>query len=236
MFNKLVYSSIKNKLGLDQAEYILFGAAPMPAKTRNFFFDLGMYVDNVFGMSETAGPMTGLFKDEYMNYNLKSAGRTIDGTKAYVLETGELCFRGRNVLMGYLKNEEATRSTIDELRRLHSGDKGEFDQNGNIMITGRIKELLKTAGGEYVAPVIIENIIKENMPFVSNAMVIGDQRKFVSCLLTIKTTTLASDAPNRVLDPETAKFFAANGIPGAKTVDDVVDHPSFKQLVQKGNF
>jgi long-chain-fatty-acid--CoA ligase ACSBG len=186
----------------------------MPAKTRNLFFDLGIYVDNVFGMSETAGPMTGLFKDEYKNYNLKSAGRTIDGTKGYVLENGELCFRGRNVLMGYLKNEEATRSTIDELRRLHSGDKGEFDTNGNIMITGRIKELLKTAGGEYVAPVIIENLLKEQLPFVSNAMVIGDQKKFVSVMITVKTTTLPSDAPVRTLDPETMKFFHSNGLEG----------------------
>lgn len=175
LFNKLVYGSIKKKLGLDQAEYVLFGAAPMPSKTRNFFFDLGIFISNIFGMSETSGPMTGLFKDQYSNYNLKSAGQAIEGTNIYIMsQDGEICFRGRNIFMGYLKNEEATRSTLDRERRLHSGDVGKVDEQGNLHITGRIKELLVTAGGENVAPVIIENIAKEYMPFVSNIMLIGD--------------------------------------------------------------
>jgi long-chain-fatty-acid--CoA ligase ACSBG len=162
-------------LGLDQTKYAIFGAAPMPGKTRNFFFDLGIYIDNVFGMSETAGPMTGLFDDRYDQYNLKSAGQAVDGTKFYIMpQDGEVCFRGRNIFMGYLKNEESTRSTIDRMRRLHSGDVGQIDDKGNLMITGRIKELLVTAGGENVAPVIIENIAKEYMPFLSNIMLIGD--------------------------------------------------------------
>lgn len=207
----------------------------MPAKTRNFFFDLGMYIDNVFGMSETAGPMTGLFREDYEGYNLKSAGRTILGTNVYISPTdGEISFRGRNILMGYLKNEEATRSTIDRERRIHSGDVGQLDDKGNLLITGRIKELLVTAGGENVAPVIIENIAKEFMPFVSNIMLIGDQRKFIACMLSLKTTTMPSEAPKRDLEPDTIKFFEGHGIVG-KTVDDVIGNPKLTELVNKGN-
>jgi long-chain-fatty-acid--CoA ligase ACSBG len=235
LFNKLVYSSVKKKLGLDQAEYLLFGAAPMPSKTRNFFFHLGMFVNNIFGMSETSGPMTGIFKEEYADYNLKSAGKAIEGTEIHILsDSGEICFRGRNIFMGYLKNEEATRKTIDRQRRLHSGDVGKLDEKGNLMITGRIKELLVTAGGENVAPVIIENIAKEYMPYISNIMLIGDQRKFISCLISLRTISTPSEDPVRELDPEIISYFQKQGIPGLKTVDDAVDNQKVIDLVNQG--
>lgn len=86
-------------MGLDQAKYLVFGAAPMPDKTRKFFFSMNMYVNNIFGMSETAGPFTGLMPKDYADYNLKSAGKAIEGTQiSFVPETDELCMRGRNVL------------------------------------------------------------------------------------------------------------------------------------------
>jgi len=88
--------------------------------------------------------------------------------------------------MGYYKNEEATRKTIDELGYLHSGDIGKLDKYGNLSITGRLKELIITAGGENVAPVLLENEIKEELKFISNAVVIGDDKKYLSVLLTFK--------------------------------------------------
>lgn len=88
--------------------------------------------------------------------------------------------------MGYYKNEKATRETIDELGYLHSGDLGKLEENGNLSITGRLKELIITAGGENVAPVLIENEIKEELKFIANAVVVGDQRKFLAVLLTLK--------------------------------------------------
>lgn len=234
LFNKLVYGSVKKKLGLDQAKFVLFGAAPMPAKTRNFFFNLGMFISNIFGMSETSGPMTGLFPKMYPDYNLKSAGKAIDGTNIYIMsEDGEICFRGRNIFMGYLKNEEATRKSIDRLRRLHSGDVGQLDEKGNLLITGRIKEILVTAGGENVAPVVIEEIAKENMPFISNIMLIGDQRKFISCMLSLKTTTIPADLPNRELDPDLINWFKKEGI-DVTTVDEAVINPGVIELVNQG--
>jgi long-chain-fatty-acid--CoA ligase ACSBG len=88
--------------------------------------------------------------------------------------------------MGYFKDDAATKSTIDEEGFLHSGDLGRLDKKGNLIITGRLKELIITAGGENIAPVLIENDIKRNMKFISNCMVIGDKRKYLTVLLTLK--------------------------------------------------
>ena len=88
--------------------------------------------------------------------------------------------------MGYFKDENATRNTIDADRFLHSGDVGKLDKKGNLWITGRIKELIITAGGENIAPILIEEEIKKSIPIVSNAMVIGDARKFLTTILTFR--------------------------------------------------
>ena len=197
---------------------------------------MNMYVNNIFGMSETAGPFTGLMPKDYADYNLKSAGKAIEGTQiSFVPETDELCMRGRNVFMGYLKNEDATRSTIDRQRRVHSGDVGKLDDKGNLLITGRIKELIVTAGGENIAPVIIENTAKEYMPFASNILVIGDKRKFISCIITLRPTSLASEVPSRDLAPEAIEYFEKNGIRGLTSIDEAVENPDFINLVNKGN-
>ena len=222
-------------MGLDQAEHLCFGAAPMPGKTRNFFFDMNMFINNVFGMSETSGPATALTPENYDKYDLKSAGIALKGTETIILpDTGELCMRGRNIFMGYLKNEEATRGAIDIQRRVHSGDIARKDEDGNVFITGRIKELLVTAGGENVAPIIIENIAKEELPFISNIMLIGDQRKFVSALISLRTTSLASDPPNRELAPELLEYLSKQGITGLTTVDEAVQSEAVIKLIQKG--
>lgn len=88
--------------------------------------------------------------------------------------------------MGYFKNEQSTRESIDGDSYLHSGDLGRLDAKGNLQITGRLKELIVTAGGENVAPVIIENEVLKALPIVSNCMVVGDYRKFLACILTLK--------------------------------------------------
>ena len=93
---------------------------------------------------------------------------------------------GRNVMMGYLFCEEKTKEAIDNDGWLHSGDIGCIDDSGYLKITGRIKEILITAGGENVPPLLIEDAIKEALPCVSNVMVVGDKKKFLCCLLTMK--------------------------------------------------
>lgn len=242
ILNKIVYSKVRESLGLDQCINIISGAAPLPLKTREFFFSLGMFINNTFGMSETTAPMTTMFSEQYPLYDLKSAGITLAGTETIVLksdpnaEVGELCFRGRNIFMGYLKNEQATRDTIDSARRVHSGDEGFLTKEGLVYITGRLKELLVTAAGENVAPVIIEMAMKEELPFVSNFVAIGDQKKFVAALVSLKVTSNASESPNRILMPEAVEYLESRGIKGLKTVDDAINNADVKRLVQEGKF
>ena len=148
---------------------------------------------------------------------------------------GELCFRGRNIFMGYLKNEQATRDCLDSCRRVHSGDEGYLTKDGVMHITGRLKELLVTAGGENVAPVIIEMNVKEELPFVSNVMALGDHRKYVAAMISFKVTSQASETPNRILLPEVIEYLESQGIKGMKTVEEVINNPEVKKLVQAGS-
>jgi long-chain-fatty-acid--CoA ligase ACSBG len=99
---------------------------------------------------------------------------------------GEICMRGRNVFMGYLHNESETIEVFDNEGYFHSGDLGFIDENGILDITGRIKELIITAGGENISPVKIEINIKEQCPILSNVVLIGDNRKYLTCLVTLK--------------------------------------------------
>lgn len=148
-------------------------------------------------MSESTGPAT-ISIPGYVKAG--SCGVAFEGVEVKIHNkdeegNGEVCLRGRHVFMGYLKNEEKTHETMDEEGWLHSGDIGKLDKAGQLYITGRIKELIITAGGENIPPVPIEDAIKEEVPLISNVMVIGDKRKFLSCLLTLKV----------VVDVETAE-------------------------------
>lgn len=134
-------------------------------------------------------PETLKFTKEFM----REAGTALPGTEMKIVpqnpgETeGEICYRGRNVFMGYYKNPEESAKTIDRNGFLHSGDMGRLDPDGVLFITGRLKELLITAAGENIPPVLIEETIKEIIPFVSNVMVVGDNRKYLTGLITLKS-------------------------------------------------
>jgi long-chain-fatty-acid--CoA ligase ACSBG len=141
--------------------------------------------------------------------------------------------RGRHVFMGYLYNPEATMKTIDANGWLHSGDLGRLDEEGFLSITGRIKELIITAGGENVPPVLIESAIKAAIPAASNVIVIGDKRKFLSALITLKSDVDAKGNPTNDLVGETlAMVKACNS--DATTVAEAVLCPHVQQVIQAG--
>jgi long-chain-fatty-acid--CoA ligase ACSBG len=240
VMEKLVLNRVKKNLGLDNAAMLISGAAPISNKTRQFFFDHNMFINNTFGMSETTAPMTTMLSPNYSVYDLKSAGQAVPGTEISLAksdpnsETGELCFRGRNIFMGYLKNDQATKETIDNQKRVHSGDEGKISKEGLIYITGRIKELLVTAGGENIAPVIIENNLREQLPFMSNIMVIGDHQKFVAALMTFKVTSNASELPNHQLAPDAIEDLKKVGITGITTVQDAMNNKEIAKIIQNG--
>ena len=148
----------------------------MKRSTVEFFASLDMPLMNVYGLSESGGPIT---SPSINKFNFDTVGVCIEGGELKIDHPdengiGEICGRGRNIMMGYFKNEEATKEVIDSDGWLHTGDKGRIDENGFLYVTGRIKEIIITAGGENIGPVAIEDTFKSFCPMVSNIMVIGE--------------------------------------------------------------
>ncbi|GAB0200646.1 long-chain-fatty-acid--CoA ligase ACSBG2 [Grus japonensis] len=184
----LVYKKVRKAIGLDRCTKCYTGAAPITRETLEFFLSLNIPVFELYGMSESSGPHTISLPHAF---KLTSCGKEVTGCRTLIHKpdgdgTGEICFSGRHIFMGYLNMEEKTKEAIDEDGWLHSGDLGKHDKDGFLYITGRIKELIITAGGENVPPVPIEDAVKEAVPIISNAMLVGDKAKFLAMLLTLK--------------------------------------------------
>ncbi|MBK6463756.1 MAG: AMP-binding protein [Myxococcales bacterium] len=188
--NKLIFSKVRERLGLDRARVCVTSAAPISLSTLEFFLSLGVPLLEVYGMSECTGPATFSTPEAYKT---GKCGVKVPGTELKIAEDGEICYRGKHVFKGYLKNEQATREAIDEEGWLHSGDIGTLDKEGYVQITDRKKDLLITAGGENVAPQVIEGALKA-IPVVGQAVVLGDRRKFLTALLTLDAERVVTDA------------------------------------------
>ena len=174
--NFLILKRIKQALGLDEAKMFCFGAAPLKQSSIDYFASLDIPLFNYYGLSETTGGIVG---NNVTRFNLNAAGYPLPGMDVKIdnpneEQIGEICIKGRLVMLGYYKNEDATREIIDPKGYFHSGDLGKIDEQGFLRITGRIKELIITAGGENVAPIIIEDTIKLTCPYINNVMVIGE--------------------------------------------------------------
>jgi len=235
----LVYSKVKEALGLDQAKRLTTGAAPLQVKTREYFLSFNMFIVTVFGMSELTAPQTYVIGKDPKAVNLKSVGGQMAGTEVKVASPdasgdGELYFRGRNGFMGYLKEEKSTMNTIDKERFVHSGDIGHIDKYGNMVITGRLKELLVTSGGENIAPVLIENEVKLVLPFISNIVVVGDQKNFVAALITLKNDVDSNGVVVESLSKEAIDGLKSWGIEGVKMVKDLENNEKFRKIVEEG--
>ena len=205
MANILLLTKIKQAIGLDQCDFFFFGAAPLKQSSIDYFASLDIPLFNMYGLSETTGSTTISFPDKF---SLAHAGEQIDGSHIKISDPdekgqGEIRVAGRHVMMGYLKNEEATKDCIDEFGYFKTGDQGRIDKGGYLKITGRIKELIITAGGENVAPVPIEDNFKEKCPACSNIMLIGENRRFLSALITFKVDIdMTTGLPSNNLTPD----------------------------------
>ncbi|KAM9475249.1 long-chain-fatty-acid--CoA ligase ACSBG2 [Clarias gariepinus] len=206
---RLVFRKVRKALGLDRCTLCFTGAAPITKDTLEFFFSLDIPLYELYGMSESTGPHS-MSKAEALR--LTSCGKVIAGCQTKIFnpdseENGEICFWGRHVFMGYLNMPDKTEEALDADGWLHSGDLGKHDKDDFLYITGRIKELIITAGGENIPPVPIEDAVKEAVPIISNAMLIGDKRKFLSMLLTIKSQVNGeTGAPEDELTPEAVEW------------------------------
>jgi long-subunit acyl-CoA synthetase (AMP-forming) len=170
--DRLVFSKVRDKLGFDCVRMVGTTAAPISRETLEFFLSLGIPIYEIYGMSECTGPTTLSLPHRYRT---GSAGPALAGTEVKIAEDGEVCMRGPHVFKGYYKNEAATRETLDEEGWLHSGDIGRIDEDGFLYITDRKKELIITAGGENIAPQMIEGKLRA-MKVIGQAVVIGDRR------------------------------------------------------------
>lgn len=192
----LVFKKVRVALGLDRCNYCFTGAAPIMRDTLDFFLSLDIPLLELYGMSECSAPHTISLAEKFRigSVGIEFPGATTKLDGADKEGNGEICMSGRHVFMGYLNMEEKTKEALDDEGWLHSGDIGKKDKDGFLFITGRIKELIITAGGENVAPVPIEDTVKAELPIISNCMLIGDKKKFLAMLLTLKTE----------IDPDTA--------------------------------
>lgn len=234
----IMLKNAKGELGFDRCRIFMSGAAPIMKETIEFFYGLHIPLMEVYGMSECSGPHTVCSLDRFRT---SSVGTEIPGVQTKLADkdeegNGEVRMYGRHVFMGYLDEEEKTKETFDEELYLMSGDIGKKDKDGFLFITGRKKELIITAGGENIAPVPIEDTVKECLPCVSNCILIGDKRKFLSMLITLKVdVNMDTLEPTDNLTAVTVDWVKAQGS-GATKVSDILDHKDAIVLkaIQKG--
>lgn len=236
--SRLIFSRIKESLGLEHCKLIMVGAAPIAKGCLEYFLSLNIFLMNGYGMSESSAPET---VNGNTRCNIYSAGFPLNGTdlvikgpKGEILPQGtkgEICFRGRNKFMGYYKNETATKETIDLEGYIHSGDKGYVDKNGYLFITGRFKELIITAGGENIPPVLIEDAVKEKCNIISNAFLVGDARKYLIMLISFKAKPGPDGAFTNELTPEVVEALSVLGVK-ATTTEEAANSPQVHKYIQ----
>jgi len=251
----MVSNKVRGRLGLECCKFGFTGAAPITVETLSYFGQLGLQINEVYGMSECCGATTISIDQAHIwgscgfrmpgtevkvfqpNSGMKECPPTKDifSPKEDGTEEGEICFRGRHVMAGYMANpdlgedhvqtiKKKLADAIDEHGWLHSGDKGCIGLNGMVKITGRYKELIIGAGGENVAPVPIEAAVKAECPAISNCMMVGDQKPFMAAFVTLKVKGNTGAEPGgEELDAEALELEK-----GVTTVSQAMKSESYK--------
>lgn len=178
--DRLVFHKVKKALGFDSCQAAVSGAAPIDKEILEFFATFDLPILEVYGQSEGTGPTT---FNRPGQTKFGSVGIPYPGCEVRVAEDGEVLLRGGNVFAGYYRDPEATEATLRD-GWLYSGDLGSFDDDGYLYITGRKKDIIITAGGKNIAPRNFEEGLKQS-PLVSEAVLIGDRRKYLTALVTL---------------------------------------------------
>ncbi len=195
----------RTALGLDEIEIAVTGAAPIPPDTIEWFRALGVPLSEIYGMSESAGPIAWTTAPVAAG----TIGPVIPGGELRLADDGEILFRGGNVFTSYLGRPDATAETVDAEGWLHTGDIGVLDADGNLRIVDRKKELLVTAGGKNVSPANLEAAIR-SLPLVAHAVAIGDDRPYITAMVTLDREALMAWAAERSLGLDDPVLLAAH--------------------------
>jgi long-chain acyl-CoA synthetase len=177
----LVFRNIRRMLGLDRCRLAFTGAAPIAPDLIRWYLALGIDMREVYGQTENCGVATVMPPDRI---KLGSVGKAAPWGEVAISPQGEILIRGDFLFMGYLNQPEKTAETIDSKGWLHTGDVGSIDNEGFVKITDRMKDIIITSGGKNITPSEIENQLKFS-PYVSDAVVIGDKRPYLTCLVMI---------------------------------------------------
>lgn len=213
LFAKLVYGKILNAVG-GQAQYSVSGGSALGTRLGHFFRGVGLTIIEGYGLTETSAPSTVNSPEQN---KIGTVGRPFPGVGIRIAEDGEILIKGDHVMRGYWENPEATKEAFDEDGYYRSGDLGSLDEDGFLSITGRKKEIIVTAGGKNVAPAVIEDRIRGHA-IVSQCIVLGDNRNFISALITV--------------DPEALEFWKKqNGKTGE--LAELIDDPDLNAAVQE---
>ncbi len=184
--DRLVYSKVRAGTG-GRLRVVLSGGAPLAKELAEFFWSIGIFIYQGYGLTETSPVLT----SNYPKNRMGSSGRPIENVQIRIADDGEILAKGPCVMQGYYKLPEATREVLSEDGWFKTGDIGYLDKDNYLFITDRKKDLLKTAAGKFVAPQPIENSLK-NSPYILNAMVVGDQRKFIVALIVPNQVTVSA--------------------------------------------
>jgi long-chain acyl-CoA synthetase len=176
----LVFRKLRKRLGFERVRIAVSGAAPISPDVLKFYHSIGIPLREVYGQTEGSGP-TSMHRGREIKAG--TVGPPLPGVQVKIADDGEILVKGDNVFRGYFRNPEATAETLVD-GWLHSGDVGEFDENGFLKITDRKKDLIITSGGKNIAPQNIENQLKFS-PYINDAVVIGDGRKYLAALIII---------------------------------------------------
>ncbi|RNE49783.1 long-chain fatty acid--CoA ligase [Corynebacterium alimapuense] len=212
MFDRLVYSKIRAGIG-DSVKYCITGGSAMSHDLLHFFRGIGVPVYEGYGLTETAAAAAVDFDDQ----KIGSVGRPIGGTTIRINEDGEILVKGSTVFEGYWNNDEATAESMHN-GWYNTGDLGEILETGQLVITGRKKDLIVTAGGKNVSPGPLEDSLRAH-PLISQAMLVGDGKPFIGLLV-----TLDEDAMTR--------WKLDHNIPENKSISDLATHPTLRAEIQ----
>jgi long-chain acyl-CoA synthetase len=213
--DEVLYKNVRALFGRNIRECVT-GAAPIAPEILEFFYACGVPVMEGYGMTETATAATGNRPEDF---RFGSVGKPFEGVEVKIADDGEVLIKGPNIFKGYYKNEGATEEALGE-GWLHTGDLGRLDEDGFLYITGRKKDIIITAGGKNITPANLENGLKQSR-WISQAVVVGDQRPYLVALLTLDQEELPAFAQEHGLEPEEIHQSEQMKAEVQKTLDDV---------------